>query len=100
MLLTQIKAGAVRALAVTSADRVSALPNIPTIAESGVPGYQASSWNGVSVPAKTPRAIIDRLNKAFAAAINASDVKQKLEELGITPRSMSPEDTRKLMVAY
>lgn len=99
-VLTQIKAGAIRALAVTSAERVSALPNVPTIAESGVPGYQASSWNGVSVPAKTPRAIIDRLNKAFAAAINSPDVKQKLEELGITPRAMSPDDTRKLMVSY
>lgn len=99
-VLTQIKAGAIKALAVTSAERVKALPNVPTIAESGVPGYQASSWNGVSVPAKTPRAIIDRLNKAFAVAINSPDVKQKLEELGITPRAMSPDDTRKLMVSY
>jgi tripartite-type tricarboxylate transporter receptor subunit TctC len=99
-VLTQIKSGQLKAIAMTSSERFAGLPNVPTIAESGVPGYQASSWNGASVPTKTPKAVIQRLNKAFAYGVNSPDVKQKLQDLGITPRALSPEDTRKLMITY
>jgi len=71
----------------------------PTVAESGIPGYHASSWNGVSVPARTPRPIIDRLYKEFAAAVNAPDVKQKLQEMGIDAKAYTPAQTRKLMIS-
>src|SRR5262249_54038717 len=62
-----IEAGQLRALAVTWPERVPAFPNLPTVAEAGVPGYSAESWYGLFVPAKTPSEIIDRLNKAAAA---------------------------------
>jgi hypothetical protein len=63
-----IEAGQLRALAVTSAQRSPAFPNVPTVAEAGVPGYAAESWYGLFAPARTPRDIIDRLNKSAATA--------------------------------
>jgi tripartite-type tricarboxylate transporter receptor subunit TctC len=98
-VMPQIKANALRALAIGSERRFAGLPDTPTIAESGVPGYQASSWNGVSVPRGTPRPIIDRLHQEFAAAVALPDVRQRLQELGITPRALTPEQTRELMIA-
>ncbi len=72
-----VEAGQLRALAVTSAERSQAFPNLPTVAESGVPGYEAEAWYGLFAPAKTPPEIIDRLNKAAAVAVKA-DVFKKL----------------------
>jgi tripartite-type tricarboxylate transporter receptor subunit TctC len=66
-----IEGGQLRALAVTSAERSPAFPDVPTVAEAGVPGYSAESWYGLFAPAKTPPAIIDRLNKAAAAAVKS-----------------------------
>lgn len=98
-VITQIKAGMLKPLAVAPAQRLSILPDIPTIAESGIPGYEASSWTGISVRAKTPRPIVDRLYKEIAAAVNAPAVKQKLQEMGATARaSASPEAARKQMI--
>ncbi|MEK7834665.1 MAG: tripartite tricarboxylate transporter substrate binding protein [Pseudomonadota bacterium] len=94
-----IKGNALKALAVGASQRFAGLPGTPTVAESGVPGYQASSWNGVSVPARTPRPIVDRLYKEFAAAVNAPDVKQKLQEMGIDAKAYTPAETRKLMIS-
>src|SRR6266568_1387192 len=62
-VIPHIKSGNLRALAVTFDHRFAGLPDVPTLAEAGVPGYEASAWNGVAAPAKTPNAIIDRLNK-------------------------------------
>jgi tripartite-type tricarboxylate transporter receptor subunit TctC len=72
-----IEAGQLRALAVTSSERSSAFPDLPTVSEAGVPGYDAEAWYGLFAPAKTPPEIIDRLNKAAAAAVKA-DVFKKL----------------------
>ncbi len=94
-----IKANTIKALAIGSKERFSGLPNVPTAAEGGVPGYQASSWNGVSVPAKTPRPIINRLYREIAAAVATPDVAQRLRELGIEPRAYTPEQTRELMIS-
>jgi tripartite-type tricarboxylate transporter receptor subunit TctC len=68
---------------VTSDRRYSGLLDVPTIAESGVPGYQASSWNAVAAPAKTPKAVIDLLNREVNAAVSAPDVRKRLGELGV-----------------
>ncbi len=94
-----IKANTIKALAIGAKERFVGLPNVPTTAESGVPGYQASSWNGISVPAKTPRPVIDRLYREIVAAVAAPDVQQRLREFGIDPRAYTPEQTRQLMIS-
>src|SRR5215468_10403035 len=71
-----IEAGQLRALAVTSAERSPAFPDVPTVAEAGVPGYSAESWYGLFAPAKTPPEVIDRLNKAAATAVKAAAFKK------------------------
>jgi tripartite-type tricarboxylate transporter receptor subunit TctC len=91
-LLPQVKSGAVRALAVTPATRVASVPDLPTVAEAGVPGYDVSSWFGIVVPRGTPRAIVERLNRDFVRAVNAPDVQAKLAEMGAIPvGSSAPE---------
>jgi tripartite-type tricarboxylate transporter receptor subunit TctC len=98
-IISQYKSGVVRVIANTSDNRFPGLPDVPTVAESGVPGYQASSWNAISAPAKTPRAIIDRLNKEINAALAAPEVKSKLLELGVVGRGGAPEDLKNLLAA-
>lgn len=98
-VLSQIKAGALKAIAVTSNRRFAGLPDVPTVSESGVPGYQASSWNGISAPAKTPKAVIDRLNREITAAVATPAVKQRLQELGVEARASTPEALKELLVA-
>jgi tripartite-type tricarboxylate transporter receptor subunit TctC len=90
-LMSHMKSGVVRVLAITSDRRFPGLPDVPTIAESGVPGYQASSWNAISAPAKTPRPIIDRLNKEINTALADAEVKKKLLDLGVVARGGTPE---------
>ena len=98
-VLPQIRGGTLRALAVTSAKRFPGLPDVPTVAESGVPGYQASSWNGVAAPAKTPRPVIERLNREVNAALADPAVHKRLSELGVDVRPGTPEALRELLVA-
>ena len=69
------------------------------MAESGVPGYEAASWNGMAAPAKTPPAIVARLNKEIHAAMALPDVRQRLQALGVEPNLNTPEATRALLVA-
>ena len=85
------RAGKLRALAVTGAQRSPAEPALPTVAESGVPGYQASNWYGFAAPAKTPRAIVDKLNREFARIMAAPDVREKLLNVGMEPATTTPE---------
>jgi len=94
-----IKSGSLRALGVTFDRRFAGLPEVPTLAEAGVPGYEASAWNGVAAPAKTPRAVIDRLNKEIHAAVAAPEVRQRLEDLGVDARASTPEAMRELLVS-
>lgn len=98
-VIPHIKSGNLRALAVTFDHRFAGLPDIPTLGEAGVPGYEASAWNGVAAPLKTPQAIIDRLNKEVSAAVAAAEVKQRLQGLGVDARASSPEALRALLVA-
>jgi tripartite-type tricarboxylate transporter receptor subunit TctC len=98
-VLALIKAGTVRPLALGSSRHFAGLPNVPTVSESGVPGYQASSWNAVAAPAKTPRAVIDKLNKEINAAVASPQVKERLENLGVDARAGTPEALKELLVA-
>ena len=98
-VIPHIKSESLRALAVTFDHRFAGLPEVPTLAEAGVPGYEASAWNGVAAPAKTSRAIIERLNKEINAAVAAPEVKQRLQDLGVDARGSTPEALRGLLVS-
>ena len=92
-----IKAGKARPLAVTTAKRSSLVPELPTVAEAGVPGFEANNWNGFFVPAKTPRPIINRLNKELAAALSLPDIKEFLFRQGLDAAPGTPEQFAKYM---
>jgi tripartite-type tricarboxylate transporter receptor subunit TctC len=98
-VLPHIKSGGLRALAVTSERRYAGLPEVPTVAEAGLAGFEASAWNGVAVPAKTPRRVIDQLNREINAAIGMPEIKQRLQDLGIDARASTPEGLRDLLAA-
>jgi tripartite-type tricarboxylate transporter receptor subunit TctC len=95
-VIGQINGGSLRALAVASGSPVALLPGVPTIAESGVPAFKLVSWNGFVVPAKTPRPIIDRLNKEIAKAVTEPDVRQRLLTLAITAHPSTPEEMQEI----
>ena len=90
--LPQIKAGRVKALAVTSAKRATTLPEIPTVAESGVPGYEATNWYGMLAPAGTPQSIVQKLNGAVLRALRTADVNDALVRQGAEPLPSTPAD--------
>jgi tripartite-type tricarboxylate transporter receptor subunit TctC len=98
-VMAQVKGGALRMIAVSSKSRSPILPDVPTVAESGVPGYESESWNGVAAPVKTPAAIVERLNKEVRAAVASPDVKKRLQDLGIDARAGTPEQLRERLVA-
>ena len=98
-LISQIKSGALRALAVTAGKRFPGLPDVPTVIEAGVPGYDVASWNAMAAPAKTPRAVIERVHQELAKALAAPDVQKRFAELGVEPRTSSPEALREFFVA-
>ena len=96
-VLPHIKAGRLVALGVGSAKRSPALPNIPTIAEAGVPGYEYTTWYGIFVPAKTPRTLIARLNTEIVKAMETPDIKDRFTALGGDPDPGTPEELRAYM---
>ncbi|MES2561661.1 MAG: tripartite tricarboxylate transporter substrate binding protein [Pseudomonadota bacterium] len=89
--LRQAKAGRVRALAMTSATRLNAAPELPTIAESGVPGYEVVNWQAFIAPRGTPRAAVERINTAVNQAIASRDMEEKLQADGVSPAGGTPE---------
>ena len=93
-ILQHIRAGKVRALAVTSAKRSSAVPEVPTFAEAGLPGFVAENWWGAFMPATTPKTIADKLHADLTRAMGSSDIKQKFEEMGVEALSGTPEALR------
>ena len=93
----QIRAGKLRAIAVTTGKRFPLLPDLPTIAESGYPGFEVLAWNGVLVPAATPKPVIARLNSEMNAIIKLPDVSKKLQDAGFDPIGGSPEDLGQLI---
>ncbi len=90
--LPQVKAGKLRALAVTGKKRLAALPDVPTMTEAGFPGADCITWNGVHVPAKTPRATIAKLNAEFNRLLKLPDVQERMHALGLEPAGGSPEE--------
>jgi tripartite-type tricarboxylate transporter receptor subunit TctC len=86
-----VRAGKLNALAVSSAKRSAALPQVPTIGESGYPGFEASGWLGLAFPARTPRAIVDRIHKETVAVLNLREVQTQLEDLGLDAEPSDPE---------
>jgi tripartite-type tricarboxylate transporter receptor subunit TctC len=91
-----IKAGKLRALAVTTATRLDALPDVPTVDEF-VRGYDASFWAGIGAPRNTPVEIIDKLNKEINAGLADRKIKERLDDLGDTAIAGSPDDFRKFI---
>jgi tripartite-type tricarboxylate transporter receptor subunit TctC len=89
--VSHIKAGKVRALAVTGLRRSSAMPELPTVAESGVAGYESLSWSGIAAPAGTPRSALERLNRDVNAILATPDMRQKLAEQGAEAIGGAPE---------
>ena len=98
-MLPQIRAGKLKALGVGSANRIAALPELPTITEAGVPGYEVTNWWGIVVPAGTPRSVIDRLNKDLTAIVASPETKKRFETEGAEPLSMSPEEVGRFIAA-
>lgn len=87
-----VKSGALRAVAVTTARRVAALPNVPTIAESGLPGFDISTWYGMWAPAGTPPALLHRLSSEIAAIVRLPEVREQFAGLGAEPVGDTPEE--------
>jgi len=95
--LPHIKAGKLRALATTGAKRDPALPDLPTIAEAGVPGYEANVWFGLAAPAGTPRAVIDRLNAAAVAAAKTPEFVKRVTDLGYNVIAGSADEMKRMI---
>lgn len=91
----QVKAGKIRALATTGARRSAFFPDLPTIAEAGYPGYDATNWYAYVAPVKTPRDIIDRLNREIVKVLNAPDAREQLIKSGVEPSPSTPEELAK-----
>jgi tripartite-type tricarboxylate transporter receptor subunit TctC len=91
-ILPQVRAGKLRAVAMTAAKRSTAMPDLPTVAESGVPGYEAASWYGLLAPARTPRAIVGKLNSEIVRIAQSPDVRERLASDGADPVGNSPEE--------
>ena len=92
-----VKAGRLRALAVTSLTRNPALPDVPTVDESGLPKFQNITWHSVLVPARTPQPIVKRLNAELVKIVHLPEVKERFLEQGLTPVGSTPDEMRKLM---
>jgi tripartite-type tricarboxylate transporter receptor subunit TctC len=95
--LPHIKSGRLRALAVATAKRSQLVPELPTVAESGVPGYEVHAWNGFVAPARTPRPIVDKLNAETVRVLGQREVRERLLGMGAEPAASSPEQFAALM---
>ena len=90
-VLGQVRGGALKALAVTSAQRFSALPDVPTVAEAGIPGYDVTTWYALAFPARTPAAIVARMSGALRAALQREDVRRQLGNAAFVPETSTAE---------
>jgi hypothetical protein len=96
-LLGPLKGNSLKPIVLMGKKRFPALPNVPTMSESGFPGFEASSWNGISASARTPKDVIEKLNKAVLYALNNNEVRVKLLDLGIEPKGSSSEEMKDLI---
>jgi len=92
-----VRAGKLKALGTSGKVRSTVLPEVPTISEAGVPGYDAVIWLGIMAPANTPKAIVDRLNSEITRAVNAPETKQAWQAQGAVPMSMTPDEFGKFL---
>lgn len=92
-----IASGKLRPLGLTTSKRSKSLPGVPTIAESGLPGYDVTPWFAVFVPANTPKAVVQKLNSVLIASMGAPEVKEKFENIGAEPIGLSPEETARYL---
>jgi tripartite-type tricarboxylate transporter receptor subunit TctC len=90
--ISQVKAGRLKALAVTTAKRISAAPDVPTFAEAGLPGYEATGWFGVVMPAGTPADIVGRMNAELVAALTRQEIRERVIAAGAEPSPSTPEE--------
>jgi len=97
--LSQIRAGKVRALGVSTAERLAVLPEVPTIAEAALPGYESTGWNGILAPAKTSRAVIERLHREVVTALRAPDIQAQLTAQAVESVGNTPEEFAKILRA-
>jgi tripartite-type tricarboxylate transporter receptor subunit TctC len=98
-MLGQVQGKVLRALAVTSDRRFAGLPDVPTVMESGLPSYNVASWNALAAPARTPRAVIERLQRAALQALAVPAVQSQLQALGVRAQGGTPEQMRQLLVS-
>ena len=99
VMVQHVRSGKLKALAVGSATRSPAAPDVPTVAESGVPGFEYTVWYGLLAPSGTPRAVVTRLNEAVVQSLRLPQLDQQLRAQGSEPRPASPEETAKFMKA-
>lgn len=93
-LVPHLSQGALKALAVTTKERAPLLPDVPTIAEAGLPEYEATAWFGLLAPAGTPRPVVDKIQAAVKAAVETPEVAKRLTEMGVQPMSTGPDEFR------
>ncbi len=98
-MLPQVNASVIRALAVTSDTRFSALPSVPTVQQAGVANYEVSSWNALAAPAGTPHAVVMQLNRAANEALQSPAVQARLRALGVRPQGSTPERLQALLAS-
>ena len=98
-MASNVKAGQVRALGPSALRRSTVLPEVPTIAEAGVPGYESTIWIGIMAPAGTPQAIVDKLNAGINQVIDRADVKEAWDRQGAVPLKMTPGEFDKYLRA-
>jgi tripartite-type tricarboxylate transporter receptor subunit TctC len=96
-VLPHVKSGRLRALAVSTSKRSASAPDVPTVAESGYPGFEYSNWNALFAPAKTPAAIVRKVNAAVVKALSEPDIAQRLTAQGADPAPGTPEDLARYM---
>jgi tripartite-type tricarboxylate transporter receptor subunit TctC len=90
--IANVKAGRLKALAVTTKRRLAALPDVPTFAEAGVPGYESIGWFGAVAPAKTPSETISRLNKEIVEALSVPEIRERVLAAGAEPLASTPQE--------
>ena len=93
-----VREGRLRALGVSSAKRVSVLADVPAIAESGLPGFRFDSWGAIFAPAKTPRAIVNKLNREITNVLRLPDIQKQMRALGAEPAPTTPAELDKFVV--
>jgi tripartite-type tricarboxylate transporter receptor subunit TctC len=96
-VLPHVKSGRLRALAVSSPQRLPALPEVPTVAEQGFAGFKTDTWNGLVAPANTPRPVIQRIAAEIAAAVGDKDFVNRLQNIGVEPVGNSPAEFARMI---